>query len=223
MRRIKHWTPRYVLNRIRQEIYYLRSGMSPWFTAEAVALLTQLVRSDDIALEWGSGRSTIWLGQRVHQLTSVESNREWFERVSTWVKEKKLNNIKLVMAQLSSLAPSEVQDLDKFEPEYLSPAQRFHPESLDLVIVDGDCRAHSTLLSIPLLRPGGLLIIDNVNWFLPSDSISPTSRGVAEGPASSLWSSVANVLEPWRRIWTSNGVTDTAIFIKPFRRDLSEP
>ena len=37
----------------------------------------------------------------------------------------------------------------------------------------------------------------------------------ALGPATAVWAAVGRELAGWRTIWTSSGVWDTAIFIKP--------
>jgi putative heme iron utilization protein len=44
----------------------------PWLTKEAILLLERLLRPDDIGLEFGSGRSTIWFAERVEKLISIE-------------------------------------------------------------------------------------------------------------------------------------------------------
>jgi len=60
-----------------------------------------------------------------------------------------------------------------------------------------------------------MLIIDNVNRYLPCLSKAPSSRRPALGPVTPVWAEVADGLRGWRTIWTSSGVTDTAIFIRP--------
>ena len=59
-----------------------------------------------------------------------------------------------------------------------------------------------------------MLIIDNVNWYLPCRSKAPNSRTAELGPATDVWAAVWRQLAGWRTIWTSSGVWDTAIFIK---------
>jgi len=87
--------------------------------------------------------------------------------------------------------------------------------SLDFCLLDGAYREFCALKVVEKLKPGALLIIDNVNWYLPSNSYSPSSRTVADGPKGPIWKEVDRLINDWRRIWTSSGVTDTALFIKP--------
>ena len=98
---------------------------------------------------------------------------------------------------------------------YVKVTDTFDPNSLDFCLVDGVLRDFCALRSIDKLRPGGLLVIDNVNWYLPSGSYSPNSRTFTQGPVSPVWKDVEQRLSDWRRIWSSSGVTDTAIFFKP--------
>jgi hypothetical protein len=56
-------------------------------------------------------------------------------------------------------------------------------------------------------------LIDNVNWFLPSDTHSPTSVKT-EDQMTKEWKEVYDAIKDYRSIWTSNGVTDTAFYFK---------
>ena len=39
--------------------------------------------------------------------------------------------------------------------------------------------------------------------------------GPRAGPASAAWSELAAAVKTWERHWTSNGVWDTALWVKP--------
>ena len=60
-----------------------------------------------------------------------------------------------------------------------------------------------------------MLVIDNLNWYLPSNTHSPNSRSMADGCSNETWQKVYDEINTWEKIWTSSGVTDTGIFIKP--------
>ena len=98
---------------------------------------------------------------------------------------------------------------------YLQVVKRFSKSSLDFVLVDGMHRSAWANAVLEYIRPGGILIIDDANWFLPSNSVSPHSRTCAQGPASPQWAEFLTAVRHWRCIWTSNGVSDTAIYVKP--------
>jgi hypothetical protein len=76
-------------------------------------------------------------------------------------------------------------------------------------------RSVCALEVIPKLRSGALLIVDNVNWFLPSKSRAPSSRAVTDSPLSPTWEQFASAVAGWELTWTENGVADTAIWRVP--------
>lgn len=209
LRNMRHRTPRYVYNRTRQMLYEHGHPGEPWVTPESARLLASMLRQSDQGLEFGSGRSTIWFAQRVRHLTSVEHDKRWYDTVARQIRDRELANVEYI------LAPRVQPDDLGATSEYARTALRFDDVSLDFVLVDGLYREHITRLVLPKIKPGGLLIIDNVNWFLPSRSRSPSSRTLALGPDGEVWTGIAQILATWRSIWTSSGVWDTAMFVKP--------
>lgn len=208
VRRFNHWSIPYITARLRDIIYQKRHPNHPWLTPQAIDFIDQWLKPEDKGLEFGSGKSTIWLAQRVSYLTSVENIPEWFHRVRKWLLKTELNNVNYVLA-------GEKDDDQTKAANYLLPALDISDESLDFIIVDGRWRDQCATLSISKLCPGGLMVIDNANLYLPCDSPAPNSQTIEEGPASAEWQKVWDTIKDWRTIWTTNGVFDTALFIKP--------
>jgi hypothetical protein len=207
-----HWDPAYVLSRTAEMIYRRRNADLPWLTSTANSLLPHLLRSSDVGLEWGSGRSTIWFAQRIAHLTSVEHNAGWYERVSDQLRSGSVSNVEYMHVA----ARDEVEPVDDVSGEpYVRVSDRFADGTLDFALVDGVYRSACALAVLPKLRCGGLLVIDNANWFLPNRSASPSSRSEADGPSSGDWKAFLSRVKGWRHIWTTSGVTDTALWIKP--------
>jgi predicted O-methyltransferase YrrM len=204
-----HRTPRYVYNRTRQMLYERRHPDDPWLTPEAIRLLATLLRPTDLGAEYGSGRSTLWFAARVAALTSVEHDAMWHGRVAATLKDRGLDNVEYI------LAPGDQPMERGGESAYARTALMFADASLDFALVDGHYRDYSASFVLPKIRPGGMLVIDNANWYLPCQSKAPNSRTAALGPATPVWAAVWRALSGWRTIWTSSGVWDTAIFIKP--------
>jgi predicted O-methyltransferase YrrM len=178
----------------------------PWLTPDAVRLLVSMLRRSDRGAEFGSGRSTIWIAERVGHLTSVEHDKVWYDEVSANLRDRRIANVTYIFAP---------QDQSEELGEYARTALAFENATLDFALVDGLYREHVSKLIIPKIRPGGLLIIDNVNWYLPPPKTrAPASRTSALGPDGAVWSEVSQTLAHWRAIWTTSGVTDTAIFVK---------
>lgn len=211
MRSIRHLTPRYTISRI-SEIYYQKTCPDhPWLTKTANTILRSYLRSSDTGLEFGSGRGTVWFGKRIGHLTSIEHNDSWYCKVRHLISENGLKNVDY------HLLPKDVEEDNGDNASYVKFAESFNSNSLDFVLVDGIYRDYCVLAVLEKLRPGGVLVIDNVNWYLPSESCSPNSRTCSQGPNGEVWKNISESLSDWRKIWTSSGVTDTAFFFKPLR------
>lgn len=211
MRNLRHLTPRYIIDRAMNIRYERANPELPWLTAQANQILSTLLRPDDVGLEFGSGRSTLWFAQHVGHLTSVEHDQAWHESVSRAVADRSISNVECVFAPAAPSSHSAASS------QYVSTAERFEPGTLDFALVDGVFRGECALAVLPRLRQGGYLIIDNVNWYLPSKTAArcPATRGHLDGPDGPVWEELSRAVEEWRAIWTSNGVWDTAIFFKP--------
>jgi predicted O-methyltransferase YrrM len=204
-----HRTPRYVYARTRQLLYERSHPDAPWLTPQATRLLEAMLLPTDRGLEFGSGRSTIWFAQQTGYLTSVEHDAAWHAEMCGQLKERELDNVDYILAPLEE--PAELGA----GTAYAQAALAFADASLDYALIDGAYREHTARHVLPKIKPGGILIIDNVNWYLPSATRSPSSRTPDLGPAGPVWTEIAAELARWRRIWTSSGVWDTAIFVRP--------
>jgi hypothetical protein len=211
-RSICHWTPRYIINRLILMAYERNNPNSPWLTNSMVDLLDTWLCSTDVGLEFGSGRSTIWFAKQVKHLISVEHDPEWYAKVN-----KQLHMLREPISERVDYHLLEVEKAKPETSEYVKVLEEVKNESLDFCLVDGMARDYCALASIDKLKSGGILIIDNVNWYWPREqkSYSPNSRGMSDGFASPVWQECANRLKYWRYVWTSNGVTDTAFWVKP--------
>jgi len=189
---------------------------APWLTAQATRLLDEWLQPSHVGIEWGSGRSTRWFAQRVRHLVSVEHHAGWHAAVSEQLARDGITNVDY---HLHPCAPERVEYpqwiSEMFASDYVSAVNVFGPRSIDFALVDGMYRSACAISVIPKLRSGGLLIVDNVNWFLPSPSRAPTSRGVDDPPLSPTWEEFSAAVSGWERKWTENGVADTAIWVVP--------
>lgn len=212
MRSIRHLTPRYIWSRLNEKQYQRRFPDHPWLTETANCILASYLRSTDVGLEFGSGRSTLWFAKRVQHLTSVEHDHTWHCRVSQLMTASHIENVDF------HLIPDDVPPDSGNEARYVRVLDRFSANSLDFVLVDGKYRNFCSLAALGKLRTGGVLIIDDVNRYLPSEWTvpdTPDRRSAAQGPDGAIWAATYHSISSWRTIWTSSGVKDTALFFKP--------
>jgi predicted O-methyltransferase YrrM len=197
MRQLSHLTPRYVLNRLALMAHERRHPEQPWITPAATNMLNTLLLPTDIGFEFGSGRSTVWYAKRVRRLTSIEENRSWASMVQSELSKQGLTNAEVIYVDCSG-------DRSVAADAYVSAIRSRPDDSLDFVMVDGNFRGHCTVAAIPKLKPGGLLVIDNVERHLPCDSTAPGARTRSDGPdGTDGWPQVWAHIESWRKIWTS--------------------
>lgn len=209
-RSFRHWTLRYIVNRLSLAWNELLNPDAPWLTADMVEILDSWLRPTDVGLEWGSGRSTVWFAKRVAHLTSVEHDSVWVSHVEQLLRENDIHQ--RVTYHLLKVPESETP-----VSEYVSVCSALPAESLDFCLVDGLVRDECAVVCLDRIKPGGIVIVDNANWYLPHHPVSsaPNSRSIREGAASEKWQLFNEAVRHWRCIWTSNGVTDTALWVKP--------
>jgi hypothetical protein len=211
-RRYRHLSPRYLIDRMQLVAHERRHPDAPWLTPESVAFLERWLTPDWVGFEWGSGRSTLWFAERVRLLISIEHDPHWYEKIARRLDEQGL--VHKVAYRLCA-----VDDCGDTHQPYVSAIAQQPDGALHFCLVDGvtQFRAHCALACLQKLSTGGLVIVDNANWFLPREpsSRAPDSRGFADGWASAEWQEFDQRVTNWPCIWTSNGVTDTAIWTKP--------
>jgi hypothetical protein len=205
-----------VADRVRLAVHQRLHPDAPWLTAEATEALDRWLRPEHVGIEWGSGRSTAWFAQRVGRLVSVEHDAGWHATVAAQLVANGITNVDY------RLAPCEPERIETpewiaamFASDYVRAVDVFGPRTVDFALVDGMYRSACALAVIPKLRSGALLIVDNVNWFLPSSSRAPSSRGESDTPLSPTWAEFQSAVAGWKRQWTENGVADTAIWVAP--------
>ena len=208
MRPFSHWTPRYVVDRTKVFLDQRREPEDPWLTRQAIDIIEPLLRAGDDALEFGSGRSTLWLARHVKRLTSIEHDTQWHATITEKLRAANIVNVELL------LRPMDVAEADGEKSAYVKVLDRIGTASIDFALVDGMYRNFCALGVIPKLRAGAVLAVDNANWFLPSKTVSPASRSLEQGAKDEIWCKFLEVTADWRRIWTSNGVFDTLILFK---------
>jgi hypothetical protein len=174
----------------------------PWLTPAANRFLEGWLEDSFRGLEWGAGRSTLWFAERVAELLSVEHAADWYAQVQSNLDGLGCTNVTLAHAS---------------EADYVEMASELDDASLDFALVDGlsDLRDCCAAVAIPKIRPGGVLIVDDVHRYLPSFSRAPLALAAEAQPLTSTWVEIRDALADWELDWTSDGVKDTAIWVRP--------
>lgn len=201
--------PGYAVARAKASLARRRAGEpQPWITQDAITALSTLLKPTDDGLEFGSGGSTVWLARHSMSVRSVEAFDPWYEPMQKRLAAEGITNATVELVS----APKLGYRSDAHRTAYVNVFPDIAPESLGFVFVDGEYRDEAALRGITLLKPGGVLVLDNANTYLPSST--PVPWKVRE-PISADWKKFVELTADWRQIWTTNGVWDTVIWIKP--------
>jgi hypothetical protein len=222
-RRFNHWTPRYLRYRIQaMGRAYLRPE-EPSLTPRAVSQLARTLRADHVGVEWGSGNTTRWLARRTHHLTSFETAPAYYEVISAALRAHGIVNVDYRL--IAHDFEGETDEDEMHRNPVVRAASAFADDSLDYALIDSAPRGCLCLHIVPKLRRGGLLILDNANWYLPppADVHPPAPGSVAAVPGTpgsriarhECWPAFARTIASWDQRWTSNGLQMTLILVKP--------
>ncbi len=205
--------PRYAWRRFVQWRFQNQHPDAPWLTENAVYAFDQWLRPTDRGFEYGAGRSTLWFARHCAHVTSVEGHRAWYEKVKKMFADHGMDD--RIDLHFVEAHPMDTED-DPNHP-YARVIDKFEDESLDWVLVDGCLRGRCMEAAMPKLKPGGLLALDNANFYFPNEF-----EGYSRTPAmprrqfkSPLWESLADRLADWRSIPNSDGIFETRFWIKP--------
>jgi len=172
-----HW-----LNRLR----FLTNRETPHLTGPAVMWLRRYLQTSMKCFEWGSGSSTLFLAKRSFLVVSVEHDMRWHEKVSGWLRSRKLTNAEVFLIPSDPITR-------RTSPEYYGRILSYPDEFFDLVLVDGRMRLECARNAPAKVRPGGVVLYDD------------SHREV----------DVRSIFRGWETIVFSSMISQTSIFLKP--------
>jgi hypothetical protein len=206
-----HWTPHYIVSRILQQIDSIINPNAPWFPRSARKWLDKTIDKTMTGIEWGSGRSTLWLSRRVGFLTSIEDNNEWYRYVKANLDSCKIQN---VMYQfVTNEWETGPQTPDSY-PYVTGPDIK--NETLDFAIIDGSYREYCLIRALDFIKPGGLIILDDSNCYLPTDSVVPVKLS---SPANRTWERIVELISDWKIQVFYDGVKELKVWQKPIKNN----
>jgi hypothetical protein len=140
----------------------------PWMTYAAIDWLQTNLRRDMTLFEWGSGGSTAFFASRVKRVITVEHDCSWYEQVVDTLHGRGFKNTSVTLAEptvAASSSPSYSSTDDKYQgytfENYVRSIDQYPDLYFDIVIIDGRSRADCIRHSIPKIKVGGYLLLDN--------------------------------------------------------------
>jgi hypothetical protein len=118
----------------------------PWITYPALDYLSQLDFSRANVLEYGGGQSSLWWAERAESVITVEGEAAWAEK-------------------LRRLAPANLTVIGPVEATAYAQAPLVSGQTYHVIVIDGLMRLESAKASLPFLATGGMLVLDNSDWY----------------------------------------------------------
>ena len=138
----------------------------PWWTFASADLVAQHLRAhpDPRVFEWGSGASTLWLSRRAGSVTSVEHDPDWAASMQPVLPDN-------VTLRVVPPAPADGRDdVLSHKPGFAGLDFAAYVAAIDdtegdfdLIVIDGRAREACLARALGRLRPGGLVLFDNVD------------------------------------------------------------
>jgi hypothetical protein len=141
----------------------------PWWPYRAIDAVQRALPPNASVLEFGGGGSTLWLHDLGADVTCVEHDPDWLERLQKALPA----DVRLVLREPQATGSIQsARPQDSYFDEYVAVACDIPDGSLDLVIIDGRARVACGMAAALKVKPGGLLLLD--------DSTRPDYAGLLE-------------------------------------------
>ena len=126
----------------------------PWVTYSFIDFISNRLDKTMDVFEYGAGNSTLWYAKKTNSVTSVENDKQWFEKI----KNRMPNNVQIYYEEL-------------LYGEKYSKFSKNLEIKFDIIIVDGRDRVNSMKSAIHSIKPGGVIVLDDSERVIYKDGI----------------------------------------------------
>ncbi|WP_316807675.1 FkbM family methyltransferase [Pedobacter agri] len=116
----------------------------PWVTYSFIDFIKERINKTQHIFEYGSGNSTIFYAEKAGSVTSVEHDKNWFDKV----KGSSPSNAEMIYCELQR------------DGEYSKKAALIG-KKFDIIIVDGRDRVRCCKYSLEALSKNGVIVLDD--------------------------------------------------------------
>lgn len=118
----------------------------PWYTYPAIEYFNQLDAKGLKIFEYGSGNSSLYWARKGAEVWSVEHDHGWYNSMETRSAQLK----GLLLRESANAYAQAIKDVGG---------------DFDIIVIDGAWRNECATAALPHLRPGGIFILDNSDWY----------------------------------------------------------
>lgn len=158
---------------LRQRAFQLAHPRAPWIVKQAWVHLEGVLRPDMVGFEWGCGRSTLYLADKIGELVSVEHNEAWYQKIRAEIERRGYRHVKLNF--IPRLDSTEGVDWETWpgmrrlgrlprKPNffnYFNKISEYPDGTFDLLLIDGRARLGCMATAVDKVKPGGIVVLDN--------------------------------------------------------------
>lgn len=178
----------------------------PWTSPASILFFDKNLNNKMNGLEYGSGRSTFYFAKKLKHLVSIEHHEKWFNSVNEELTENKIDNVDYFLIPKENFPLNEdnkdiyLNEFNEYESKeayynYYNKVNEYPDDYFDFILIDGRARVRCGINAIKKLKSGGIFVLDN----------SERSR----------YKQLFIELENWPNVNTTNGFTNTTIWVKP--------
>lgn len=121
----------------------------PWLPFRLIDELAEVVGPGTKVFEFGGGGSTLWFLDRGAQVVTVEHHEGWADQLSQAIDDPSWTLLR--------------RPADQQYAAYVAAIEDYPEDWFDLVVVDGRERARCAATATTRVRPGGLLLVDDID------------------------------------------------------------
>jgi hypothetical protein len=141
----------------------------PWWAYGATKFLENKIKSDLKVFEYGAGYSTLWLANKVADLTSIDDDQIWI----SLLKSKIPSNVNLIYSETENIKYGHrtFLPINQTKYKYSKEIDKFN-KKFDIIIIDGVDRNNCIVEALKNLSSSGVIILDNLELsYLMTDAI----------------------------------------------------
>jgi hypothetical protein len=121
----------------------------PWLPFRLIDELSEVVTESTRVFEYGGGGSTLWFLRQGASVTTVEHHAAWADRLEASIDDPRWTLLR--------------RDARDDYRDYVEAVSSCGDELFDVVVVDGRERVRCAMAALGHVRPGGLLVFDDVD------------------------------------------------------------
>lgn len=147
----------------------------PWLTFAAIDFIKKNISRDHVVFEYGGGGSTLFFLKNSAKVVTVEHDKSWFEKLKGIVKHKKIEHWEgnFIHPEIDQYPnKKDISDPNDYASDdgnyknvnfkkYVTAIEKYPDNHFDWILIDGRARTSCLAHSIPKLKIGGYLILDN--------------------------------------------------------------